>query len=376
MTITTHHTFVSLSSTRVAPIHVQDERKLRPGIHRYSNLIGCILQFFGFAVSIRGHNQLFYVNTNSLNAWKAREKKLYHLPQSIENLDDMINAIRFAQRIKTTMGPHITEPQFHTLMSLHEQAIRSPNPQEAFEHLVNQKIHRTVNGQVHPTAGGWNAEKAAHIKKNLLPSMQKKEADDPVLKMAQTPIDSSGQRLVCFYKSGPTQFLGNFAHCPKGVRIWNKRFNCSEAAFQWAKYQLAGIQDPLTDRFFKATGEEAFQVRKQLDQKYPRQFPPNWINGKRDEIMWQVLQAKFDQNPEFKRQLESTKGAYLLEHNQAKRDDYWSDNSDGSGKNILGKMLMALRDGNPKPAVNDSSDARRISYFAQYANRGLSYSIF
>ncbi len=39
-----------------------------------------------------------------------------------------------------------------------------------------------------------------------------------------------------------------------------------------------------------------------------------------------------------------TDAAYLLEHNERTgRDDYWSDNADGTGRNMLGLSLMALR---------------------------------
>jgi endogenous inhibitor of DNA gyrase (YacG/DUF329 family) len=60
--------------------------------------------------------------------------------------------------------------------------------------------------------------------------------------------------------------------------------------------------------------------------------------------MRRVLRAKFDQNPHLKTQLVSTGRAYLNEHNpQIGRDRFWSDNNDGSGLNMLGKLLMELR---------------------------------
>jgi len=53
-------------------------------------------------------------------------------------------------------------------------------------------------------------------------------------------------------------------------------------------------------------------------------------------------------------------------------------NADGSGLNMLGKMLMAIRNERPQPAVNDEQDRKRISYFASLANQPgfLHYSIF
>ncbi len=210
--------------------------------------------------------------------------------------------------------------------------------------------------------------------------------EQQVKAIAQTPINSLKAKLVCFYKTGPTEFLGNFANCPQGVQVWGHSFKCSEAAFQWRKYHLAARdnkrQDLLNDskmqKFFTCNGEEAFRLNRELEREYQGVFPSGWRNGIRDQVMWDTLNAKFQQNAFFSKLLKSTQGAYLLEHNEASRDNYWSDNSDGSGKNMLGKMLMALRDARSCPPTNDSSDQARIQTYANYANQSgaLNYQIF
>lgn len=209
---------------------------------------------------------------------------------------------------------------------------------------------------------------------------------DIVKGIATTPINAKGDCLVCFYKSGPTEFLGNFADCPSGVKIYGETFKCSEAAFQWRKFTLAAkeknrpdlLADPNLEKFKTCTGEEAFKLRNYFDKQYPGVTVSGWGSGKRDNVMWEVLNAKFSQNKGLMDLLKTTSGAYLMEHNQAARDDYWSDNHDGSGVNMLGKMLMAVRDGKPKPAPYDSSDAAKIKDFAQYANTpgNLKYKIY
>lgn len=299
-------------------------------------------------------------------------------PQNFPNSHPL--RIQFEQIIQQTMGNHITAVQKHTLMQLFDQAIQTNDPQDTLKQLIDSKTNQP---------DGWGFDKANHhIKRHLLPLMPgnrvktqnptaPQNCQNQVQQIAQAPIDAQGNKLVCFYKTGPTEFLGNFAHCPNGVTIWGKRFNCSEAAFQWQKYVQAGINDPLMNQFFTADGEAAFRLNRSLGHKYPTQFPPNWRSGARDTVMWHVLQAKFQQNPSLKTLLDDTKGAYLLEHNQANRDDYWSDNSDGSGKNMLGKHLMAIREGKPQPPVDDNSNTHDIIYFAQYANSGrLNYQIF
>ena len=58
--------------------------------------------------------------------------------------------------------------------------------------------------------------------------------------------------------------------------------------------------------------------------------------------MLRALRAKFDQHVEFRGVLLGTKGIRLVEHTV--NDNYWADGGDGSGKNVLGKMLMQIRD--------------------------------
>ena len=60
--------------------------------------------------------------------------------------------------------------------------------------------------------------------------------------------------------------------------------------------------------------------------------------------MIEVIKIKFS-NEEYKKVLLSTQNAYLVEHNPVKnRDSFWSDDHDGTGKNILGLLLMELRE--------------------------------
>ncbi len=51
---------------------------------------------------------------------------------------------------------------------------------------------------------------------------------------------------------------------------------------------------------------------------------------------------KFKQHKEIREILLSTGNARLLEH--TKNDFYWADGGDGSGKNMLGVILMEVRE--------------------------------
>ena len=58
--------------------------------------------------------------------------------------------------------------------------------------------------------------------------------------------------------------------------------------------------------------------------------------------MGRGLVAKFSQNRELREALLATGDDELVEH--SRNDSYWGDPGDGSGSNVLGKMLMRLRE--------------------------------
>jgi hypothetical protein len=305
---------------------------------------------------------------------------------------DSSNSLKsqFDRLIDSSMGKHIRPNQKQKLLELFDQAMQNPQPKAALEHLIDSQV---------PSV--WGADKAAHIKKNLLPLMPVGDGTStPTLSaqtnlLAQVQSIASQNEFVGFYKTGPTEFLGNFAICPNGlsIQVNNQTFSfrCSEAAFQWFKYYQTAmehpnrgiLQDPNLSKFYTCDGEEAFKLRKYFDKQYPGIFPKNWKKGQRDSAMWTILQAKFQQNPEFIQLLSATRTCYLLEHNQVTgRDKYWSDDNDGTGHNMLGKMLMAIRDNKPCPRVEnethvmDNSDLAKTRKYANQANHGLSYNIF
>ena len=131
-----------------------------------------------------------------------------------------------------------------------------------------------------------------------------------------------------------TGWLGNFYEVP--VQFNNLVFRNSEAAFQAQKF----IHHPqLMRQFTTLTGDQAFR----LAQNNSVLIRPDWINV-RVQTMTDVLQSKVAQHPEIAEWLLATGEAYLVEHNPVKgRDVFWSDDSDGSGQNMLGKLWMQVR---------------------------------
>jgi len=72
------------------------------------------------------------------------------------------------------------------------------------------------------------------------------------------------------------------------------------------------------------------------------QITPNtfWEENK-IKIMENILRLKIEQNPIVKENLLKTGLRPLIEH--TKDDAFWGDNGDGTGKNILGKLLSKIR---------------------------------
>ena len=63
--------------------------------------------------------------------------------------------------------------------------------------------------------------------------------------------------------------------------------------------------------------------------------------SQRDEVMLEVIRAKFSQHDELQAQLLGTGDNRLVYHTET--DMYWGDGIDGRGKNRLGETLMQVR---------------------------------
>jgi len=62
----------------------------------------------------------------------------------------------------------------------------------------------------------------------------------------------------------------------------------------------------------------------------------------KDDVMYEAVFAKFIQNPDLGEQLMATVDSDLIEASPI--DNYWGIGRDGNGKNMLGKILMSVRE--------------------------------
>lgn len=131
------------------------------------------------------------------------------------------------------------------------------------------------------------------------------------------------------------RFLSNFYQCP--ILYDGITYQSAETAFQAQKSESRKRRED----FSTLLPSEA----KYLGRKV--KLRPDWEEVK-ENIMKEIVQAKFTQNPELMEMLIQTKGKTLIEGN------HWHDNiwgkcfcgkcRDKEGKNLLGKFLMEIRD--------------------------------
>ena len=125
-------------------------------------------------------------------------------------------------------------------------------------------------------------------------------------------------------------FLSNMCPCSLGVAINGKiyKFTCVEAAFQAHKCPERA------DEFENIDSHTA----KKLGRRVP--LRADWEQVK-DQIMLNLVTAKFMQNPDLHRRLRDIKGEITEENTWG--DTYWGV-CNGIGENHLGKILMQVRD--------------------------------
>jgi hypothetical protein len=79
----------------------------------------------------------------------------------------------------------------------------------------------------------------------------------------------------------------------------------------------------------------------QLGRSRKERILKNWDNIKQN-VMYEAIKAKFTQHSDLTQLLLNTKDAKIIEHTE--NDNYWGDGGDGKGKNMLGKILMKVRE--------------------------------
>lgn len=138
---------------------------------------------------------------------------------------------------------------------------------------------------------------------------------------------------IHFYRTGDAYgCFSNFAPYP--IDLEGKTWPTSEHFFQAQKF--AGTEHEEAIRLEKSPGTAARMGRDRT-----KALRADW-EAVKDDLMRRAVRAKFEQHPDLRAVLLETGDALLVEHTA--NDAYWGDGGDGTGKNMLGRILMEVRE--------------------------------
>jgi ribA/ribD-fused uncharacterized protein len=127
---------------------------------------------------------------------------------------------------------------------------------------------------------------------------------------------------------GDYRWLSNFYPCP--ITFGGLKYGSAEAVYQSCKFPPAARE--------AYTHLDAAAAKKLA---HSQKVDPAWWAAREDEVMREVLWAKFTQNPDLAARLLAT-GDKVLEETNWWDDTYWGVYR-GQGKNTLGRLLMEVR---------------------------------
>lgn len=138
---------------------------------------------------------------------------------------------------------------------------------------------------------------------------------------------------INFYSvTEPYGEFSNFAGYP--IQLGGKTWPTSEHYFQAQKFEDEAYQKQIRS-------ERSPMIAARLGRSRKVKIRRDWESIK-VAVMRAAVMAKFSQYEELKTLLLSTGDAKLVEHTE--NDSYWGDGGDGSGKNMLGRLLMEVRE--------------------------------
>ena len=141
--------------------------------------------------------------------------------------------------------------------------------------------------------------------------------------------------------------LGNFAQTP--IVVNGVTFDCTERLFHMMKFSPDAVEGIC--KIMKSPGGLGMKMRmKTMYRNHPEWFHDHWPSMVVDAMKY-CLTLKYEQSEDFRKELERSKGKYIVEDETSRkrgRDaDSWGTVLRGDayvGPNLLGRLLMELRD--------------------------------
>ncbi|MFN4258036.1 MAG: NADAR family protein [Gemmataceae bacterium] len=138
---------------------------------------------------------------------------------------------------------------------------------------------------------------------------------------------------ILFYsKTTDHACFSNFS--PHPIELDGKTWPTSEHYYQAQKF--VGTEH---EEMIRQTQSPGKAKRMGRSPKVP--IRPDW-EAVKDDVMRKVVMAKFTQHDDLRAILLATGDVELIEHTT--NDSYWGDGGDGSGRNMLGRILMEVRE--------------------------------
>ena len=120
------------------------------------------------------------------------------------------------------------------------------------------------------------------------------------------------------------------------INIWNETFQTSEHAYQWKKFEESAPE--IARQVFDAPSPNE---AKNISMAHMDSRSATW-DVEKVAVMEEVLRAKYVQHADVRKVLGRTRDRTIFENSPT--DDFWGVGLEGSGKNMLGKLWMKIRD--------------------------------
>lgn len=157
-------------------------------------------------------------------------------------------------------------------------------------------------------------------------------------------------KCVCIRKTSEEWgIFGNFYHAP--ITIDGVTIDCTERLFHLLKF-LPSAEEGIRGEYEMKRGMGIKMHMKPIYKNHPEWLRKDWGKMVVDAMKF-CLVTKYEQSPEFRAELERSKGLFIVEDETArnarkkKNADSWGVNLVGDeyvGPSLLGRLLMELRD--------------------------------
>jgi ribA/ribD-fused uncharacterized protein len=144
---------------------------------------------------------------------------------------------------------------------------------------------------------------------------------------------SEQKRIIQFYSTKDEYGCFSNFFC-SWFKLKGKNWPSVEHCFQAQKFPGTEYEDTIRE-------SKSPMIAKRLGRSRKQPLREDWESVK-DAVMREAVLAKFEQHKDLRATLLGTGDALLVEHTA--NDSYWGDGGNGSGKNMLGQILMSVRE--------------------------------